>query len=137
MLDLTSEKGAHAAERLRDNIIGWLTSVRPDGRPHSVALWFLWDGSSILIFSKQNNQKLINIRHNPNVLLLLDDTHGGADVVVVEGTAELVDEPGLIIANLPGYVAKYGAAIQSFGWTPESMAQEYSQAIRITPTRLV
>jgi len=136
VFDLTSKKGAHAAERLRDNIIGWFTTVRPDGRPHSVAVWFLWDGTSILVFSKPKNQKLVNIQQNPKVLLLMDDTDEGEDVVAIEGTAELVDDPSLSTAALPAYVAKYGKHIQNLNWTPESMAKEYSQAIRITPTRL-
>ena len=33
------------------------------------------------------------------------------------------------------YIGKYGALIQQFGWTPESMAADYSQAIRVTPTK--
>ncbi len=39
-------------------------------------------------------------------------------------------------ATLPEYVAKYGARIQGIGYTPETMAQAYSQAIRITPTKV-
>jgi PPOX class probable F420-dependent enzyme len=125
-----------AATRLRDNIIVWFTSVRPDGHPHSVPVWFLWDGTTILVFSKPKNQKIVNLRHNPNVLLALDDTKEGDEVVIVEGTAELVDDTSLSAA-VPAYVAKYGALIQQIGMTPESMAAEYAQAIRVTPTRFI
>jgi PPOX class probable F420-dependent enzyme len=134
MMDMNDPKQAHVAERLRTNVIGWLTTVRPDGRPHSVPVWFLWDGTSIILFSKPKNQKLVNIRRNPNVLLALDDTKNGEDVIVVEGTAELLDQPDLD-AILPGYSAKYNAIMQALGWTPEGILADYSQAIRITPTR--
>lgn len=134
MLDVNDPKQAHVAERLRTNVIGWLTSVRPDGRPHSVPVWFLWDGAAIILFSKPKNQKRVNIRKNSNVLLALDDTDEGEDVIVVEGTAELLDQPDLD-AILPAYVAKYATHIQNLGWTPESMLAEYSQTLRITPTR--
>ncbi len=36
MLDLVNPEHAHVDERLRKNLIHWLSSVRPDGRPHLV-----------------------------------------------------------------------------------------------------
>ena len=55
-------------------------------------------------------------------------------MVIVEGTAELLDNPEISVM-LPAYVAKYGAMIQDMGWTPESMAADYSRGIRVTPTK--
>ncbi len=134
MLDLTQKKDAHIDERLREDIIIWLTSVRPDGRPHSVPVWFLWDGNTILIFSRPNNQKIRNLHQNPHVMLTVDNTKNGADVIMLEGKAELLDDPA-INTTMPAYVAKYGERIKRIGYTPETMAQAYSQAIRITPTK--
>jgi PPOX class probable F420-dependent enzyme len=135
MLDLQDERQAHIDERLRTNYIAWLTTVRPDGRPHSVAVWFLWDGATILIFSIPENQKIRNIRHEPRVLVALDDTKLGEDVITVEGIAELIENPD-VAATLPAYIQKYGKGIKGLGTTPEGMAQQYSQGIRITPTRI-
>ncbi len=132
-LDLTDPKQAHVDERLRQELIVWFTSVRPDGRPHSVAVWFVWDGTSFLIFSKPKNQKVVNISANANVLIALDDTKGGNDPIAFEGTATLVGDSA--IDHAEAYLAKYNPLIQQFGWTPESMAADYSQAIRITPTK--
>ncbi|GHO93064.1 hypothetical protein KSF_031120 [Reticulibacter mediterranei] len=56
-------------------------------------------------------------------------------MAIVEGTAELIDDPQ-ISAKMPAYLGKYGALVQSMGWTPESMAADYSQAIRVTPTKI-
>lgn len=133
MLDLTQERDAHIDQRLRESLIVWLNSVRADGRPHSAAVWFLWDGHQILIFS-QDNQKVRNLRQNPQVTLAVDDTKGGDDVVTVEGTAELVDDP-TIKTTLPAYAEKYADQLQALGWTAEQMSQSYRQAIRITPTK--
>jgi hypothetical protein len=80
-------------------------------------------------------KKLRNIRNNPRVTLALDETNRGHDVVIVEGTAQLIDDPQISV-KLPAYVEKYAALIQSMGWTPESMAADYSQAIRVTPTKI-
>ena len=49
MLDTTTEAGARAEGRLRDEGIIWLTTVRSDGQPQSVPVWFLWNGESFLI----------------------------------------------------------------------------------------
>lgn len=134
MLDVTTEWGQHAEERLRSNIIAWLTTVGSDGRPYTVPVWFLWDGNTILIFSQPQKQKIRNLRKNARITLALDDTKQGDDVVIVEGTAELLDNPEISVM-LPAYVEKYGAIIQNMGWTPESMAADYSCGIRVTPTK--
>lgn len=136
LLDLTKEQDKHIDHHLRKHKIGWLISVRPDGRPHAVAVWFLWDGETILIFSKPKNQKVRNVRNNPNVVLALDDTHKGDDPITVEGTATLLD-PGEVDITFSTYVEKYKDAIKELGFSPEQMAKEYSQPIRITPTRVI
>lgn len=135
MLDTTTERGAHVEQRLRDNIVTWLVTVRPDGRPHAVPVWFAWDGAHIWVFSQPGSQKLRNIRQNPHVLLALDETHEGDEdeVVTVEGTAELLADAS--ITSLPAYVEKYVQEMSDIGLTPATMAQSYSQPIRITPTR--
>ena len=136
MPDLANPKDAHVDERLRKNLIIWLSSVRPDGRPHLVPVWFLWDGKNILIFSQPNAQKIRNLRQNTNVILALDDTKDGEDVVMLEGKAEFLNDPA-VNTILPAYAAKYDSELKSMGYTAEAMAAEYVQAIRITPTRFL
>ncbi|HEX9067833.1 MAG TPA: pyridoxamine 5'-phosphate oxidase family protein [Ktedonobacterales bacterium] len=132
-LDPHDPKHAHIAERLRTDLLAWLTSVRPDGRPHSVPVWFLWDGATILVFSKPN-QKIRNLRERPSVILAIDDTREGDDVVIVEGEAALLP-PGEAATTMEPYAAKYARLLADMGWTAATMATEYTEAIRITPTR--
>jgi PPOX class probable F420-dependent enzyme len=132
-LDPSQARDAHILDRLASDVMLWLGSVRPDGRPHLVAVWFLWDRGTILIFS-QPNQKVRNIEHNANVTLALDNTHDGEDVVVIEGTAHIVGDASV---SESAYVQKYGARIAELGYTPEQMAQAYHKAIRVVPTRFV
>ena len=134
-LDPRQPKDAHIQERLERNLIIWISSVRPDGRPHSVPVWFLWEDGTVLIFSRPD-QKIKNLRANPRVVLALDDTQGGDDVVLFEGTAELLPTPSLEVMNA-AYAAKYQRQLAEFQWTRESMAQDYSQPIRVTPTRFL
>lgn len=135
MLDMTTEWGQHADQRLRSNIIAWLTTVGANGRPYTSPVWFLWDGKTILIFSQPEKQKVRNLRKNAQVTLALDDTKEGEDVVVVEGTAELLSDPNVSMVQ-PAFVEKYGAHMQSMGETPKSLAADFSQGIRVTPTKI-
>lgn len=136
ILNLDKKRDAHIDQRLREDVIVWLNTVRPDGRPHAVAVWFLWDGESILIFSKPANQKIYNIQQNPNVLIAIDNTHNGADPITIEGKATLLPDDAADV-TLPAYVAKYGERMKGIRYTPEQMAAVYSQGIRITPTRVM
>ncbi len=136
ILDLSKERDAHIDQRLHNDEVIWLNSVRPDGRPHAVVVWFLWDGETVLIFSRPKNQKVRNIEQNENVLLALDDTKNGSDPITIEGTATLL-APGTVDATSSSYLAKYREGIKGIGSTPEKMAAEYSQAIRITPSKVL
>src|SRR5262249_32700548 len=107
MLDLSRPQDAHTDQRLREDKILWLGTVRPDGRPHLVPVWFLWDGATIYIFSIPEQQKIRNIRQNPQVILALDDTKAGEDVITIEGTAALVEDSSPTPES-SDYVEKYG-----------------------------
>ncbi len=135
-LDTTQPEAAHIDKRLRSDIVIWLGSVRADGRPHLVAVWFLWDGDTFLIFSQPGKQKVRNLQQNRNVVLALDNTQGGGDVIVVEGQATLLDTAD-VNAAFPAFEQKYSTHIKQLGMTPEAMAKSYSQPIRIVPTKFV
>ena len=130
---------AHVEHRLRNDPIVWLITVRPDGRPHVVPVWFFWDGETILICSQPNTQKLRNVRQTPNVMLALDGTGNlGDDVVVVEGTAELLNEPSLsLLSAYPAIAEKYDFLLTSMKVDLQALAADYSQPIRVTPSRFL
>jgi PPOX class probable F420-dependent enzyme len=123
-----------AQERLRDNVTIWLTTVSPERQPQSTPVWFLWDGSTFLVYSRPDTPKLANIASNPKVSVHLDGDAAGNDVVTFEGNAEVLrDQPPA--DQVPAYAEKYRGPIGDYGWTPESFAADYSVPIRITPTR--
>jgi PPOX class probable F420-dependent enzyme len=133
MLDMTRPWEAHSDQRLRSDSIIWLTSTRPDGRPHIVPVWFLWDGSTILIFSLPATQKVRNLRRNPAVMLVLDSARHGNEIIMLEGRATLLDDP-TVQATLPAFADKYAPLRQS---TPDPWAARFSQPTRIDLLRLI
>jgi PPOX class probable F420-dependent enzyme len=135
VLDETTDFGAHAAKRLREEIIGWLTTVTPEGAPRPIPVWFLWDGDrSLLLYSRPEKRKLRNIEANHNVSLNLDSDKVDADIVICWGTIGHSDDPP---ANeVPEYVEKYAVPIERLGWTPESFAADFSVPLRIEISRI-
>ena len=135
MLDQSTEFGAHAARRLREEIIGWLTTVTPDGGPRPIPVWFLWDGDrSILLYSRPDKRKLANIAANPRVSLNLDSDGVDADIVICWGQVRVSDDPPA--DQVPDYVTKYAVRIEALGWTPESFAADFSVPLRIELSRI-
>ena len=133
---LSDERRAHVEARLRANLMAWLTTVRPDGRPDSVPVWFLLrDDETILIYSQKAKVKLRNISENPKVALGLDVTDIGRDIVRIDGTAEHV--PGFPSADqVPEYVVKYAERIGAHFGTAAQFAAQFSEPLIITPQRL-
>jgi PPOX class probable F420-dependent enzyme len=119
---------------LRSEPVVWMSTVRPDGVPHLIPIWFSWDGDAILVASKPAAQKVRNIRANPVVMLALGQPDEDFDVGLLEGRAELLDVPSRDL--LPAsHLAKYRAPMAAIGLTPEEFLATYTQIIRITPTR--
>ncbi len=123
-------------ERLRHNLIAWLTTVRPDGQPVSVPVWFLVrEDGTILLYTQPNKEKLRNIAANPKVSLVLDVTDIGRNIVRVEGLAQHAPDQPTVLQQ-PAYLAKYTERIGAIFGTPERLAELFSVALVITPTKL-
>ncbi len=137
-MDRTAAPAAfHRIDRLlRDEPVVWLSSVRPEGGPHLVPIWFSWDGRQILIASKPHAQKIRNLRANPNVMLALGEAEDDFDVGLLEGRASLLDAPAATVLP-PSHLAKYRSQMASIGLSPAEFLTTYSQVIRIVPTRFL
>ena len=123
------------ARRLQTEQVIWLTTVRPDGSPAPTPVWFYWNGESFLIYTQPGSHKLRHIAQNPAVALNFNTDEGGGSVAVFFGTAGVDDQPPPA-AEVEAYFTKYAAGIQMIGLTRESMAAEYSTALRVHPTRV-
>ena len=90
LLDVARSDDAHTSRRLSQEPIIWLGTVRPDGHPHNVPVWFAWHDPMMLIFSMPRTAKVSDMQRSPAVSLALDSADGGQDIVIAEGRAELV-----------------------------------------------
>ena len=135
ILDLSDEAQARAEERLRSDVVVWLTTVGPGGQPQSTPVWFLWDGESFLIYSQPAARKVENIRGQPQVSLHLNSDPEADQAVVFEAAARLAEDE-LPADRQPDYLEKYRDGIAGIDMTPASFAADYAQPIRAVPTRV-
>jgi general stress protein 26 len=79
---------ASAQRALEIAEISWITTVRADGRPHVSPLVAVWLDGALHFSTGAEEQKAVNLRANPNVVLTTgcNDWQGGLDVMV-EGEA--------------------------------------------------
>jgi PPOX class probable F420-dependent enzyme len=135
LLDYRDPKHVHAEERLGTELIAWLTTAGSDGQPQSTPVWFLWDGHTLLVYSRPKSRKLRNIAANAHVSLHLEGDRTGGENVIFEGEASLpTNAPPA--DRVPEYMEKYRGQIDEYGWTPASFAADYSVALRIEPKRV-
>ena len=134
ILDPNDEQHVRAAERLRRELIGWLSTVTADGRPQTMPIWFLWEDGEILFYSQAKSARNRNLRGNTNVSFHLNDDGRGEDVLSIEGEARFDPDaiPGK--ANAP-YLEKYQPFLDEYGWTRDYFTEHYPHAVRIRPTK--
>jgi PPOX class probable F420-dependent enzyme len=73
-----------------------VATVRPDGSPHSVATWYLWDGQRILLNMDESRARLGFLRREPRVSLTVLDAESWYSQVNLDGrVAALVEDERL------------------------------------------
>jgi PPOX class probable F420-dependent enzyme len=134
---LSADRREHVEARLRSNLMAWLTTVSPSGKPESVPVWFLLreEDETVLIYSEPGKPKLRHIAQNPQVALGLDVTDIGRDIVRIDGLAREAPEAGPADQQ-PRYRAKYAERIGTLFGDAERFAAQFSVPLVITPRRL-
>lgn len=78
---------------VRDRRTAILATIGPGGQPHLAAMWFALVDGSIVFETKGKSQKVVNVRRNPRVTVLLESgvTYPELRGVSFDGTAEIVE----------------------------------------------
>ncbi|MFJ2309104.1 pyridoxamine 5'-phosphate oxidase family protein [Streptomyces sp. NPDC087846] len=87
----------------------WLSTVRPDGRPHVTPLIGVWADGALHFATGAEERKARNLAANPEVVVTTgNNTMGEGLDVVVEGRAERVRDDGRLSLLATAWEAKYG-----------------------------
>jgi nitroimidazol reductase NimA-like FMN-containing flavoprotein (pyridoxamine 5'-phosphate oxidase superfamily) len=101
---------AQASARLEDAQVYWLSTVRPDGRPHVTPLLSVWLEEALYFCTGPTERKAKNLEHNPHCALTTGTNilAEGLDLVV-EGNAEQVRDDDKLQRIADAYESKYGS----------------------------
>lgn len=83
----------------------WVVSVWPDGRPHAMPVWGVWDGESFWFSSAKLSRKIRNLVHERRCVVAAENA---TDPLVLEGRASVVDDPPLLERFIGRVNDKYG-----------------------------
>src|SRR4051794_33648705 len=72
---------------------GKLATVRRDGRPHVVPIWFVLDGDDLVFNTARESVKGRILRREGRASVCVDDQAPPFSYVTVEGTVSITEEP--------------------------------------------
>ncbi|MCX4822634.1 pyridoxamine 5'-phosphate oxidase family protein [Streptomyces sp. NBC_01142] len=100
---------SEAVTRLEAAKVFWLSTVRPEGRPHVTPLIAVWQDGGLHFCTGADERKAKNLRDNQEVILTTgaDSLTEGCDLVL-EGEAVRVTDGTRLRALAGAYVEKYG-----------------------------
>jgi PPOX class probable F420-dependent enzyme len=113
-----------------------LATVRADGRPHVVPVWFDLDADVVVFTTGKTTVKAKNMRHEPRVSLCIDDEEPPFTFVLIEGMATMTaDDPDLLYwATRIGGRYMGAELAEAYG---KRNAIEGELLVRVMPTRIV
>lgn len=92
-----------AEQRLKKSHNYWITTVKPDGSPHTMIVWGLWQDGRFLFSTGAKSRKSRNLAKNTNCIVCNEHAQ---EAIIVEGVAEIA-ELAARKKFLPLYERKY------------------------------
>jgi PPOX class probable F420-dependent enzyme len=86
---------------------GKLSTVRADGSPHVVPMWFLLDGDDLVFTTENVTVKSRNLLRDERAALCVDDERPPYSFVVLRGRVEISEEPSLLLKWATSIAARY------------------------------
>ena len=115
---------------------GKLGTVRKDGRPHVVPIWFDLDGDTIVFTTGNKSVKAENMKRDPRVCICVDDETPPFAFAQVEGTAAFSDSVDEMLYWATRIGGRYMGADQAEAFGKRN-AVPGELLVRITPTKII
>ena len=114
-----------AVEQLTASKNYWVATTCPDGRPHAMPVWAVWDQGALWFSSGGRSRKVRNLAADPRCVVTTDSAD---DPVVVDGVAEIVTDHPALARFIELTNAKYQA-----GLTVDFLDPAVNATIRVRP----
>ncbi len=99
---------SQAQDELAGAEVYWLSTVRPDGRPHVTPLLAIWLEGALYFCTGSDERKAKNLSANCHCVLTTGHSSLDGIDLVIEGTAEGVSDHGELGRVATTYESKYG-----------------------------
>ena len=122
-----------------------VASIYGDGYPHLAPMWYVIADGKITFRSFTKSQKILNLRRNPKLSVLLEsgETYDELKGVMIRGTATLIDERATVLAIYGAIAAKYrmvgGQSVELDGEALEAAFGSYAEkntAVIVEPLKV-
>jgi hypothetical protein len=100
-----AERRTHVLRKLESNNKLWIATASPDGSAHLVPFSYVWDGTRVLLATRQDNPAARNASRTGKARLALGDF---SDVVLIDGDVKVV-EPRAVDDELADRLAAVSA----------------------------
>lgn len=115
-----------AKDKLSTSHDYWLVTSWPDGRPHAMPVWGVWDDDDTLLFtSAGRSRKVRNLLADPRCVVTTEDPQ---EPVVVEGVAETVTDAAVLQRTIEAINAKYASTL-----TVDFLDPAVNATVRVRP----
>ncbi|HLZ24419.1 MAG TPA: pyridoxamine 5'-phosphate oxidase family protein [Ktedonobacterales bacterium] len=94
---------------LQDAELYWLSTVRPDGRPHVTPLLGVWLAGALYFCTGPSERKARNLAQNAHCILTTGSNRLDGLDIVVEGDGAIVSDKAELRNVADTYESKYGA----------------------------
>lgn len=116
---------------LHEKQLAHVATVSPDGTPHVTPVWIDTDGEAVIFNTAKGRVKHRNILRNPKVGISVTDKANDYRTVVIQGTAELVDE------GADAHIDKLAKKYLGQDSYPFRTPTEERVIVRVTPERII
>jgi hypothetical protein len=98
-----------ASAELETAEIYWISTVRPDGRPHVTPMIGLWLDDALYFCTGPDERKAANLAHNPQCAVTTGrNTLGSGLDITIEGAAVEINDEDRLRRLAEHYATKYG-----------------------------
>jgi PPOX class probable F420-dependent enzyme len=95
---------ADALDFLSERHLATLTTLRPDGTPHVVAVGFTWDDGLVRVITNRSSRKVAHVRGQGRAVVAQVD---GRRWLSLEGYGEVSDDPERVAEAVRRYALRY------------------------------
>ena len=123
------------AEFLRRPLVVSLTTIRPDGSPHSTPVWFTYDGERFRFIMDSDSVKARNVRRDARVSICIATHEEPYEYVVVNGSGEIGAEG---VEELTRSLSvRYIGQERGPGYADKLLSEVDGVVLTVTPARML